>query len=73
MFGLVGSIESTWASNSNDKYNTIGHRVYFGDSLVSWSSSKQKEITRSSIEADCKALVLVASNIDKLKSLLKEL
>lgn len=47
--------------------------VFFGDSLVSSSSKKQKVVARSSIEVEYRAVALASYETLWLQSLLKEL
>ncbi|KAL5543336.1 hypothetical protein UlMin_007120 [Ulmus minor] len=48
---LSGYSDADWACNSDDKKSTSGYCVYFGDTLVSWSSKKQCVVSRSSTKS----------------------
>ena len=48
--------DSTWASDVSDRHSVGGYLIFIGDSLVSWSSKKQKSIALSSTEAEYMSL-----------------
>jgi len=62
-----------WASCLDDCYSTSGSCVLLCGNLVSWSSRKQKIVSRSSTEAEYRSLAQVIANILWLRSLLSEL
>ncbi|KAL0289057.1 UNVERIFIED_CONTAM: Retrovirus-related Pol polyprotein from transposon RE2 [Sesamum radiatum] len=47
--------------------------VFFGDSLISWSSKKEHVVARSSAESEYRSLAHTASELVWLRSLLTEL
>ena len=64
---------SDWACDRDDRKSVAGFAVYLGSNLVSWSSKKQSTVSRSSTEAEYRALAHAASEVIWVQSLLAEL
>ncbi|XP_050104869.1 uncharacterized mitochondrial protein AtMg00810-like [Malus sylvestris] len=58
---LTAFADVDYAGDPDDRRSTGGYCIFLGDNLVSWSSKKQRGVSRSSIEAEYRQLAYTAA------------
>nr|GMD43966.1 putative RNA-directed DNA polymerase [Ipomoea batatas] len=65
--------DSDWASCAETRKSITGHCIFIGASLVSWRSKKQATVSKSSSEAEYRALATTACELQWITSLLRDM
>ncbi|KAL4575060.1 hypothetical protein LXL04_021901 [Taraxacum kok-saghyz] len=72
-FSLSAFSDSDWGGIACGGRSTTAYLLFLGSNIISWRSARQKSISRSSTEAEYKALANAASEVMWVKNLLREL
>ncbi|GLT82755.1 hypothetical protein SLE2022_011040 [Rubroshorea leprosula] len=70
---LIAYCDANWAGCPRTRRSTTGYYICLRHSLVSWQSKKQSIVSRSSVEAEYRAMGSTVSELTWLKSLLYDL
>jgi hypothetical protein len=70
---IVAYSDADWAGCPDTRRSTSGYCVYLGGALVSWSSKRQATVSRSSAEAEYRAVANAVADCVWLRQLLDEL
>jgi hypothetical protein len=65
--------DSDWAGDPIDRRSTSGYGVFLGHCLLSWQAKKQPVVSRSSTEAEYRAMAIATAELYWLRMLFREL
>lgn len=63
MISLSAFSYSNWVADLNTRRLVTSYVVFLGHNPISWQAKKQNSVSRSSTEADSKALAHIAADI----------
>ncbi|KAL1196242.1 Retrovirus-related Pol polyprotein from transposon RE1 [Cardamine amara subsp. amara] len=63
----------TWGGCKNTRRSTTGFCIFLGQSIISWSAKRQDSVSRSSTEAEYRAMSETTSEITWISNLLRDL
>ncbi|XP_021818795.1 uncharacterized protein LOC110760780 [Prunus avium] len=69
---LKAYTDADWAGDPNDRRSTSGFVVFLGSNPISWASKKQHAVSRSSTEAEYRAMATTAAELSWLQQLLHD-
>ncbi|CAM8901660.1 unnamed protein product [Rhodiola kirilowii] len=71
-FQLRAYSDATWASDHSDRRSLSAYCVFLGGSLIAWKTKKQTAVSRSSAEAELRAMALLTTEVTWLRWLLED-
>ena len=72
-FQIQAYTDVDWTGSPDDRRSASAYCLFLGNSLISWSATKQKVVSRSSAESEYRALAIATAEVIWTQALLKEL
>ncbi|KAM2298698.1 hypothetical protein ACFXTI_000641 [Malus domestica] len=70
---ITAYADADYAGDPNDRRSTDGYCIFLGSNLISWSSKKQRGVSRSSTEAEYRQLAYTAATLSWFRHLFHDL
>ena len=72
-FNLYGFSDADWVGCPDTRRSTTGYCIYLGANCISWASNKQAVVSRSSAEAEYRAMASATTKLTWISYLLRDL
>lgn len=69
---IHGYSDADWATDINTRHSITNYIVFIGDNPISWQSKKQPSVSRSSTEAEYKALANCTADVCWIRNILRD-
>lgn len=73
LIALHGFCDADWAGCHDDRRSTSGFAIYMGNNLLSWGAKKQATVSRSTAEAEYRALASTTAELMWFMNLLQSI
>ena len=73
IIALHGFCDADWAGCHDDRLSTSGFAIYMGNNLLSWGAKKQATVSRSTTEAEYRALASTTTELMWFTNLLQSI
>ncbi|KAM2637579.1 hypothetical protein EV1_022054 [Malus domestica] len=70
---LTAFADADYAGDPDNRRSIGGHYIFLGNNLISWSSKKQRGVSRSSTEAEYRQLAYTSAHLSWFRNLFRDL
>ena len=70
---LTAFADADYAGDPDNRRSTGGHCIFLGDNLISWSLKKQRDVLRSSTEAEYRQLTYTSAHLSWFRNIFCDL